>query len=130
MKSRVVTSRNVAAFLRAARELARALPDYRLHIEETHHITKKDAPSGTALTLQRVVEEASPQHAPIQSHREGDAAGLHVLTLTSEDETLTLRHESRSRRAFADGAVRAAEWLASQDEKREFDFAEIAFLLN
>ena len=122
-------SLGVQAFFRAARELARALPEYSLSIEETHHITKKDAPSGTALTLQQVVEDASPQRAPITSHREGDAAGLHVLTLKNEYETLTLQHESRSRRAFAEGAVRAAEWLSPRDKKEVLDFAEIALLL-
>ncbi len=119
-------SLGVQAFFRAARELARALPDYALSIGETHHITKKDAPSGTALTLQSVVEAASPQRAPITSHREGDAAGLHVLTLQNQDETLTIQHESRSRHAFAEGAVRAAEWLVTQSAGRTCDFSHIA----
>ena len=110
-------SLGVQAFFRAARELAQALPGYELRIEETHHITKKDAPSGTALTLQQVVQAAAnTQEVPIASHREGDAPGLHVLTLRSPDETLTLQHESFSRAAFALGAVRAAEWLFAQQE--------------
>ena len=122
-------SLGVQAFFRAARELARALPDYELSIEETHHVTKKDAPSGTALKLQRVVEDASSQEAPITSHREGDAAGLHVLRFKNEDETLMLQHESRSRRAFAEGAVRAAEWLAVQEHIGIRDFPEVSGII-
>ena len=119
-------SLGVQAFFRAAAELARALPGYKLAIEETHHVTKKDAPSGTALTLQRVVEGVSQQQAQIASHRVGDAAGLHVLTLRSEEETLTLGHESFSRKAFALGAVRAAEWVAARKEAGVWEFGEVA----
>ncbi len=139
-------SLGVQAFFRAARELARALPGYELKIEETHHTTKRDAPSGTALTLQRLVEQATQpeptsallgelssgstgaakREAPITSHRIGDAAGLHVLMLRSPAETLTLRHESNARTAFAEGAVRAAEWLAMQLSPAVWDFMLIA----
>ncbi len=119
-------SLGVQAFLRAARELARSLPGYTMTIAETHHVTKKDAPSGTALTLQHVVEQASHSHAQITSHREGDAAGLHVLTLRSPEETLTLTHEAASRLAFATGAVRAAEWLAEHVASGIWEFAEVA----
>ncbi len=123
-------SLGVQAFLRVARELARSLPEYEMAIEETHHVTKKDAPSGTALTLQTVVERASSgRAAPIVSYREGDAAGLHTLTLRSRDEVLTLRHEAFSRAGFATGAVRAAEWLAAQSACGVWDFAEVAPLL-
>lgn len=127
-------SLGVQAFFRAARELARALPGYDIAIEETHHVTKKDAPSGTALTLQRAVRRGTedaghplPAHQPpITAHRIGEAAGLHVLTLSSPEETLTLRHEAFSRRGFATGAVRAAEWLAAQPKAGIYDFAEVA----
>ncbi len=112
-------SLGVQAFFRAARELAKALPGYELAIEETHHITKKDAPSGTALTLQEAVEEVSQQRAAISSHRVGDAAGLHVLTLRSPEETITLRHESFSRKAFALGAVGLRSgWLHNIMQRR------------
>ena len=124
-------SLGVQAFFRAAQQLARSLPGYELRIEETHHTTKRDAPSGTALTLQRLVREAAGseaalREAPIASHRVGDAAGLHTLTLQSAEETLTLRHEAFSRLPFATGAVRAAEWLLAQDKPGTWDFAEVA----
>lgn len=122
-------SLGVQAFFRAARLLAQALPGYELAIEETHHVTKKDAPSGTALTLQQVVEEVSGASATVTSHREGDAAGLHVLTLRSPEETLTLKHESFSRRAFAEGAVRAAEWLIKQPAPGVWEFSDISSIV-
>lgn len=123
-------SLGVQAFFRAARELAAALPGYGLSIEETHHVTKKDAPSGTALTLQSIVQQAARAQAPIASHRHGDAAGLHVLTLSSPEETLTLQHEAFSREGFAAGAVLAAEWLAEQEEPGVWEFADVAPLLH
>ncbi len=115
-------SLGVQAFFRAARLLAESLPGYELAIEEIHHTTKRDAPSGTALTLQQAVGG----QAPITSHRVGDAAGVHILTLRSPSETLTLRHESHARTAFAEGAVRAAEWLAGQAAFQVWDFSEVA----
>ena len=123
-------SLGVQAFFRAAIALAQALPGYELAITETHHITKKDAPSGTALTLQQAVEEVSPRRAPVTSHRLGDAAGLHILTLRSPEETITLQHESFSRKAFALGAVRAAEWLAAQGKAGVWEFAAVASSLD
>ena len=97
---------------------------YNFSIEETHHVSKLDAPSGTAITLATVVETATEyQKVPIQSHREGDAPGTHVLIAQSDADKLTLTHESFSRRGFAEGAVRAAEWLSSR--KGCYDFQNI-----
>ena len=94
---------------------------YEFHIEETHHTTKLDAPSGTALTLKQIVLEAQPDaKVEIVSHREGDASGLHVLTARSASDLIELRHESFDRRGFAEGAVRAAEWLSGKNGVWEF----------
>lgn len=85
---------------------------YTFSIDETHHATKLDAPSGTAQTLADTVAHATGlPDITIASHREGDAAGEHILRAQSNADTLTLTHTSTSRRGFADGAVRAAEWL-------------------
>ncbi len=105
----------VQAVMRVARELAVAAPGYKFSITETHHVTKLDAPSGTALSLKKVMETAAPGlKVEITSKREGDAAGIHVVEARSENDVIELRHESFSRRGFADGAVRAAEWLAGK----------------
>jgi 4-hydroxy-tetrahydrodipicolinate reductase len=88
------------------------LNDYSFHIEETHHTTKLDAPSGTALTLKEIVLQAQPEaQVEITSKREGDTSGIHVVTARSASDQIELRHESFDRRGFAEGAVRAAEWL-------------------
>ena len=97
---------------------------YKLSIEETHHATKLDSPSGTAHTLAEVVARAADlPDVPITSLREGDAAGEHVLTAQSDADRITLTHTSFSRRGFAEGAVRGAEWL--HDHRGIFNFKDI-----
>jgi 4-hydroxy-tetrahydrodipicolinate reductase len=100
------------------------LHGYKFHIEETHHTTKLDAPSGTALTLKEIVLQTRPDTpVEISSKREGDASGLHVVTAKSESDLIELRHESFNRRGFAEGAVRAAEWL--HDKSGVWEFRDI-----
>ena len=98
-----------------------ALKGYSFSIEETHHTAKLDAPSGTALTLKEIIQAAQPEaEVEITSKREGDASGLHIVTARNSNDLLTLRHESFDRRGFAEGAVRAAEWLAGKSGVWEF----------
>lgn len=113
----------VQVMLQLARQMAESLAGagYTFSIEETHHITKLDAPSGTALSMQQAVIAAGK--VDIVSHREGDAAGLHVLEARRSSDRLVLTHESFSRRGFAEGAVRGAEWLSTR--KGVFDFHDI-----
>jgi 4-hydroxy-tetrahydrodipicolinate reductase len=115
----------VQALLRMARELAVTLPHYEFSITETHHASKKDAPSGTALSIRQVLENANPSLAvEITSKREGDAAGIHVVNARSAYDCIELRHEAFSRRPFAEGAIRAAEWIAGKTGV--WEFSEIA----
>ncbi len=81
---------------------------YTPSIEEVHHIHKLDAPSGTAKTLGEIVESSLGEKPEIQSIREGEVPGIHTLTLQSDCDVLTLRHEAFSREGFAKGAVAAA----------------------
>jgi 4-hydroxy-tetrahydrodipicolinate reductase len=114
----------VNLFFDIARAAAPALRhEYLGAIEERHHIHKKDAPSGTAVALQQVVEQAAGTKLPIRSIREGDVNGVHILTFESGADTITLSHEAKSRRGFAEGAVQAAEWL--RGKKGFFDFRDI-----
>jgi 4-hydroxy-tetrahydrodipicolinate reductase len=94
--------------------------DYSGQIFERHHVTKKDAPSGTAVTLQKIVHESGGQDVEIVSFREGDAVGMHEITFDSPNDRIYLCHDAKSRRGFADGAVRAAEWLAGKTGFFEF----------
>ena len=105
----------VQALFKVTRDLATTAHGYRFRIAETHHATKKDAPSGTALTLKKVVEAAIPgSKIEIASKREGDVPGIHEIEARSDNDVITLKHEAFSRRGFAEGAVRAAEWIAGK----------------
>ncbi len=94
--------------------------DYSGQIFERHHVTKKDAPSGTAITLQKIVRETGGQEVEIVSFREGDAVGMHELVFNSAGDRIYLCHDAKSRQGFAEGAVRAAEWLAGKTGFFEF----------
>jgi 4-hydroxy-tetrahydrodipicolinate reductase len=111
----------VQALLRVAAELAKAAPHYQFTITETHHADKRDAPSGTALSLQHALQKANPElNVEIVSRREGDAAGIHVIEARSANDVIELKHEAFSRRGFAEGAVRAAEWIHGKTGVWEF----------
>jgi 4-hydroxy-tetrahydrodipicolinate reductase len=84
---------------------------FTLQIKETHHAGKIDAPSGTAKMLARVAGAALGREVPITSVRTGTVPGTHELTLDAPFEQITLIHEARDRRLFAEGAVAAAQWL-------------------
>jgi len=118
----------VNLFFDVARAAAAALRhDYSGQIFERHHVHKKDAPSGTAIAIQRVIREASGkgngQDLQITSFREGEVVGLHEVVLESNADRIYLCHDAKSRQGFADGAVRAAEWLAGK--KGFYDFKDV-----
>lgn len=92
-------------------------------ILERHHIHKKDAPSGTAVTMQQIIERASGKKVNIRSEREGEVFGFHQLTLTSPADRIVLSHDANSRRGFAEGAVLAAQWISGK--KGFYEFREI-----
>lgn len=107
----------VHIFWRAAEEAARlfaALPEIAMHITETHHAAKRDAPSGTALELQRRVSAASGRSVPVTSLRVGHVPGTHTLIADGTFDQLRLTHEARDRMVFAEGALTAAAWLAGR----------------
>ncbi len=89
-------------------------------ITEIHHIQKKDAPSGTAAALQRLLQHAAGLRVDITSEREGDVTGTHTLELNAAGDRMVLTHEAKSRRTFAEGAVLAAEWIAGKTGFYEF----------
>jgi len=119
-------SLGVNLFLDLARTAAAALQhDYTGQIFERHHAHKQDAPSGTAVVLQRVIREASGKNEDLEitSFREGEVVGMHEVVLESPNDTIYLCHDAKSRQAFAEGAVRAAEWLLGK--KGFFDFKDV-----
>jgi len=114
----------VNVFFDVARAAATALQhQYSGQIFERHHAQKKDAPSGTAAAMQKIIQATSGAELEITSFREGDVVGMHELILDSPADRIYLCHDAKSRRGFADGAVRAAEWLAGK--KGFFDFKDV-----
>jgi len=102
----------LGVLLRAAASL---LKDYEVSISETHHSRKKDAPSGTALRLARIIMEARRGPEPaIVSQRVGDVAGDHTVTFAGPCERLELTHRAHSRDVFARGTLRASLWVAGK----------------
>ena len=127
-------STGVTLLFGLAAQAASVLSDYHVEIVEMHHARKRDAPSGTALSLGRVIAEArcvdlderarhgregevGPRtQAEIGFHavRGGDVAGEHTVYLAGPGERLMLGHLATSRQAFATGAIRAARWVPGQ----------------
>ncbi|MCH2199998.1 MAG: 4-hydroxy-tetrahydrodipicolinate reductase [Flavobacteriales bacterium] len=109
--------------VKRASEIMSRLDEYTPSIKEAHHMSKKDAPSGTALTISDIVLDHYQQFdgwtddmevenkLPIESIREGDVKGLHTVNFTSSIDQIRLTHEAFSRGGFALGAVQGAEWL-------------------
>lgn len=94
--------------------------DYSGQIFERHHTQKKDAPSGTAVIIQKIIRERGGHELEIVSFREGDVVGMHEVAFDSANDRIYLCHDAKSRRGFAEGAVRAAEWLAGKTGFFEF----------
>ncbi len=116
----------VNLFLEVARAASAALKhDYSGQIFERHHVHKKDAPSGTAIAIQRVIREGGGKNNDLEitSFREGEVVGMHEVVLESPADRIYLCHDAKSRQGFADGAVRAAEWL--EGRKGFYDFKDV-----
>jgi 4-hydroxy-tetrahydrodipicolinate reductase len=108
-------SLGVALFQNLAEQAARMFapyPEYGAWIHEIHHAAKKDAPSGTAITLQKSMQTAGYAH-PIDmaSSRAGSVPGTHSIGFDGPFETITMTHTNRDRAAFAQGALQAARWV-------------------
>lgn len=107
----------------AARLLARQ-PEYGAWAWEIHHLTKKDAPSGTLLALVETMKKNGyPKPIDVSASRAGTHAGTHEIGFDSTADTITIRHTARSRDGFARGALRAARWLVGK--KGFYDFRAI-----
>lgn len=96
---------------------------YNPYIVELHHSEKKDAPSGTAKTMESILEEYYKEKINTASVRSGNIKGIHEAGFDSNADRITLRHEALSRGGFALGAVMAAEWLS--EEPGIWDFREL-----
>ena len=100
--------------------------NYTAHLEETHHIHKIDAPSGTAITLAEGIAAQNDRYKKwsmdqetndlkISAYREGEVPGTHTITYSSAEDEISIEHKAHSRQGFALGAVIAAEWLKGKE---------------
>ena len=96
---------------RYAGTLMRPLEGFDAHIVETHHSRKKDAPSGTAIAIGKAASDTLDRPIPTTSVRTGSVPGTHELIFDGAFEQLALTHLARDRRVFAEGALKAADWL-------------------
>ncbi|MDX1631061.1 MAG: dihydrodipicolinate reductase C-terminal domain-containing protein [Thermoanaerobaculia bacterium] len=110
-----------AAVDEVARRLA-AFEEFEPGVFERHHRQKLDSPSGTARMLSRVIEESAGSLPPVAALRQGGQPGEHRVIFEGAEESLELVHRARSRRIFALGAVRAAEWLVASGERGSVSF--------
>jgi len=125
-------SYGVAVMRRLIKEATSLLADFDIELVETHHVHKKDAPSGTAKQLIKDIQQSSSQSLVVQegrnssssakakneigvhSVRSGSNPGEHTVIYSSEEEQIELTHKAFSRKVFAVGAKKAAEWLVQQ----------------
>ena len=121
----------IAMLADMAAQAARLFPDADVEIVEAHHNRKVDAPSGTALILANAVQQArgggdfvmgrsgqgkrAPGEIGIHSLRMGNEAGMHEVIICTPTQTITLKHEAHDRALFAEGALKAARFLAGRD---------------
>jgi 4-hydroxy-tetrahydrodipicolinate reductase len=124
-------SLGVNLFFRLTSYLAKVMkpyPHYKVSIDETHHTQKKDAPSGTAITLaERIIQEQplikkwqstetpDPTSLVIRSHRIDPAPGTHTVKYQSSVDDIEITHTAHSREGFAQGAVLVAEWMVNRE---------------
>jgi len=110
--------------IRAAARMLNNYPEYQVSMTEIHHLQKKDAPSGTAITLSEILsdeldgmdgwqraDENTEGKISIEAIREGDVKGTHEVLFTSDVDEIEFTHRAHSREGFAMGAIKAAEWL-------------------
>lgn len=108
-------------------------PEYDVTIEETHHVTKKDAPSGTAITTANLIinqldrktnwklnDNSQSDTIHVLAHRLGEEPGTHVVRYTSENDCIEITHKIYQRSALASGAVKAAMWLINHHGVYQF----------
>lgn len=115
-------SLNVQIFKNLLQILKQTNPNGEFSVVETHHIHKKDMPSGTAISLAQAIEPSSKMtkltdhtfklgEVAISAHREGEVPGTHEVVCRLDNETITLKHESHNPGIFAEGAFNAARWI-------------------
>lgn len=113
----VLYDANFSEGIHIVHQILKSLPDvsaFDCQILEAHHRSKKDSPSGTAKALMTDLSDKTQQSVPISSVRAGGIRGEHTIILAGNNEQITLKHEVWDRSVFAEGALKAAQWLLQQ----------------
>lgn len=119
---RIAWSSNFSIGVFALRKILRAVTPmlkslhYAPEIDETHHVHKKDRPSGTALTLKQELETFYSDLPEVISHREGEVIGTHCVQFKSDNDMIELKHQALDRDIFARGAIEFAIWLSGKEK--------------
>ncbi len=123
-------SLGIAMLVQLAKKTAAAFPDADIEIVETHHNRKADAPSGTALALGEAIrsvrpgaafklgrsgmDKRSPGEIGFHAIRRGNVPGIHEVIVSTDNQSISLKHEVYDRALFTDGALAAAEFVAGK----------------
>jgi len=121
-------SLGVQLFLAFADDVAKRVRDmagFDMHVVETHHTAKKDAPSGTGIAIGERLSAGLGKEVPITSVRVGSVPGTHEIILDAAFEQISLTHTARDRRVFADGALAAAKWLAASQHPAVYTMRDV-----
>jgi len=101
----------IALLLEFAKKASKMLKNFDIDILEKHHILKKDIPSGTAITLANEIKKSVSKDVNIHSIRASNIVGEHTVFFTNETESIELKHSAHLRSVFANGALKAAEFI-------------------
>jgi 4-hydroxy-tetrahydrodipicolinate reductase len=128
-KTAVLWASNMSIGVAVVKSLLKGLgalgDEFDFQIEEFHHKHKKDAPSGTAKTLQEELKKSVNKNLPsVISVRGGGIFGIHAIWAISDEEIIKIEHTALNRAVFAKGAVKAAKFI-SQHKKGFFNFDQV-----
>ena len=117
-------SLGIAVLIGCVKNALKVFPSAQIEIVEAHHAKKSDSPSGTALFIAGKISDKKAIYARrkkrtdgelgISSLRYGNVFGIHKVILYSDGQTLTFTHEAESRAVFADGAIKAAQYIINK----------------
>lgn len=100
--------------------LTSLLRDFDIDIVEAHHKSKKDAPSGTAKSIQQILQRKNNVQVPITSLRAGGIRGEHSILYAGQDELVSIKHEALDRRVFAQGVAYVIQWIVRKKPSQGF----------
>jgi len=104
--------------------------NYSAHLDETHHIHKKDKPSGTAISLAQTFKNKTKHSIKIISHRKGTVVGDHHLAFNTKFDEFRVSHFAKNRSLFAEGALFAAQWTYKMLKKNKKGYFSLSDFLD